>query len=54
MLDQATVEDQPEYTSALKREVEEQVEAPSMSRDSRRFRRDIEITNVSNAVRDEA
>jgi hypothetical protein len=53
MLDQATVGVQPQYTSALKREVEEQVEAPSMSRVSRRFRRDTTgSTFVCNAVPD--
>jgi hypothetical protein len=52
MQEQADVEDQPEYTSILQREVEELVDSPSVSKDSRRLRRHTTVREVSNVVLD--
>ena len=49
MSDNAHVEDQPEYTSFLQRDLEGLAGSSSVSRVSRRVRR---TTVVSNAVRD--
>jgi hypothetical protein len=48
--DQAPVEDQSGYTSALQRELEGLVDNPSMSRVIRRVRRESANYPVSNAV----
>jgi len=53
MADQASVEDQPGYMGAIQRELEELVGFPSLSRVSRRVRRNTANRHVSNSVRDE-
>jgi len=53
MADQASVEDQPGYMGAIQRELEELVGFPSLSRVSRRVRRNSVNFPVSISVRDE-
>jgi hypothetical protein len=50
MHEQADIEHRPQYTSTLQREVEELVDSPSVSKDSRRFRRYTTDRKVSNVV----
>jgi hypothetical protein len=52
MADQVPVEDRTGYTSALQQDIGGQVGSPSMSRVSRRVRRNTANFQVSNAVPD--
>jgi hypothetical protein len=53
MPDQAPVDEQPEYTIALQRELQGLFGSPYMSRVNRRVRRESAKELVSNAVLDE-
>jgi hypothetical protein len=54
MQEHADIGDRPEYsyTSTLQREVEQLVDSPSVSKDSRSFRRYTTVREVSNVVSD--